>query len=343
MFLDVSSGIPDSWSWSFGDGSTSITRNATHTYTSAGAFTVTLTAANGSVADTKSVPGYVTVTSSTTPLVANFAGTPRLGTVPLTVSFSDASAGLPVIRSWSFGDGGVSIDQNPTHTYTETGTYTVSLTAVNGTITDTITRSGYVTVSAVPAVAGDPVSSVSSDSDSFRSAETIPMKPPDISLKVDSGYLREHKVVPADIVIMCYRNDRWEALPTTFVSSSGNDFYFTAHGEQYSLLAVGNTRDGVGNLPLFSTVLPPAETSLSPDNAIVPSTPRTGEQKPISPILPSPEKTTAPSIPLQETAGFDTFSPAFVAVSGIGLVTGGIMIRRWWIRRQNPALFREYD
>ncbi|MEI8331194.1 MAG: hypothetical protein WCF90_06035 [Methanomicrobiales archaeon] len=46
----------------------------------------------------------------------------------------------------------------------------------------------------------------------------------DISLKVDSGYLSEHKVITADIVIMNYDDNGWQEHPATFIQSTGNTF-----------------------------------------------------------------------------------------------------------------------
>lgn len=149
-FTDTSTGSPTSWSWNFGDGSTSSEENPSHTYTRAGVYTVSLTAGNGLSTDTKSVPGYIAVTSAAEPVIANFAAVPRTGTAPLTVSFSDQSRGGPVNWSWSFGDGGTSTEQNPVHTYTRTGSFSVVLTAVNGSYSNTTTQENYITVTAVP-------------------------------------------------------------------------------------------------------------------------------------------------------------------------------------------------
>jgi PKD repeat protein len=77
---------------------------------------------------------------------ADFAGTPVSGDYPLAVSFSDLSTGAPTSWSWSFGDGGNATTQNPSHTYTAVGTYTVSLTATNAQGSDTATRTNYITV-----------------------------------------------------------------------------------------------------------------------------------------------------------------------------------------------------
>ena len=58
---------------------------------------------------------------------ADFSAAPTRGPAPLTVRFTDESTGGISTWSWDFGDGGTSDDQNPSHTYTEPGTYTVSL------------------------------------------------------------------------------------------------------------------------------------------------------------------------------------------------------------------------
>ncbi|MGB7789257.1 PKD domain-containing protein [Methanoregula sp.] len=366
QFHDASTGLPKTWLWSFGDGQTSTARNPSNTYATAGAYTVTLTATNDSVTDTKSVPGFVTVTSPTTPVVANFANaTPRTGSPPLTVQFTDTSAGLPVAWLWSFGDGVTSTDQNPAHTYAGTGTYTVSLTAVNGTHTNTLTQPGYVTVSLVPVttsptiaptgssggsgtITGSSPGSDDGDPTSLRTSATTLSKNTDIYLKVSSDYLSRHQVEPADIVIMSYASQGWQELPTKFVYSSGNDFYFTANADTYSLLAIGNTKDGVNGLPSFSTAMvsvapSQVETGTSPD-VEVPAVSRsdTGSQvRDAGPVV--VRQTTTPPEPAVPDTGFPLATVGLIGAGCVVLAGSGFIVRRWWIRRQNPALFREYD
>ncbi len=80
------------------------------------------------------------------PPVAAFTGTPVSGNYPLDVSFTDQSTYSPTTWSWTFGDGGTSTVQNPSHTYTAAGTYTVSLTVTNAFGSDTLTKTDYITV-----------------------------------------------------------------------------------------------------------------------------------------------------------------------------------------------------
>ena len=151
QFVDTSSNSPTSWAWSFGDGGTSPAQNPTHTYTSVGTYTVTLTATNAAGSNTLSEPGEITVTKVATVPAASFVAVETSGTVPFTVQFVDSSSNSPTSWAWSFGDGSSSTAQNPTHTYTSVGTYTVTLTATDAAGSDTVTETGYITVSlAVP-------------------------------------------------------------------------------------------------------------------------------------------------------------------------------------------------
>ena len=81
--------------------------------------------------------------------VADFTANPTSGKSPLTVNFSDQSTGNVTSRSWSFGDGGTSTNQNPSHTYSKPGIYTVSLTVSGPGGSDTETKPDYITVQVV--------------------------------------------------------------------------------------------------------------------------------------------------------------------------------------------------
>lgn len=123
-FTDLTSPTPDSWVWTFGDGGTSTDQNPTYSYAAAGLYSVTLVATVGGI---EQAP--VTKTDYVLVRGVDFVGTPRDGVRPLTVDFTDLSSPVPTEWLWDFGDGSTSTDQNPTHVYEDTGSYTVSLQA----------------------------------------------------------------------------------------------------------------------------------------------------------------------------------------------------------------------
>lgn len=80
------------------------------------------------------------------PLQANFSATPRKGIKPLAVQFSDSSNGIVTKWNWDFGDGQTSKEQNPSHTYTNIGSYSVQLIVSGPTGTNTLKRKMYILV-----------------------------------------------------------------------------------------------------------------------------------------------------------------------------------------------------
>jgi PKD repeat protein len=88
---------------------------------------------------------FVAPSDSTTAPVANFTAAPTSGTVPLTVAFTSTSTGNITSYAWTFGDGGTSTAQNPTYTYQNAGSYTVSLKVTGPAGTHTATKTNYIT------------------------------------------------------------------------------------------------------------------------------------------------------------------------------------------------------
>ncbi len=82
--------------------------------------------------------------------VASFTTPSGTGAAGQSVSFTDTSTGSPITWSWTFGDGGTSTVQNPTHIYATAGTFTVTLTASNAGGSGKSSKD--ITVSAAPAV-----------------------------------------------------------------------------------------------------------------------------------------------------------------------------------------------
>ncbi len=64
----------------------------------------------------------------------------------LPVQFADASTNVPTSWNWDFGDGATSTEQNPVHTYTESGIYTITLEACNELGCDVISLTDFIEV-----------------------------------------------------------------------------------------------------------------------------------------------------------------------------------------------------
>ena len=144
-FTDLSTGNPTQWRWDLGNGTFSTLRNPSVTYFNPGSYTVKLVVQNASGRDSLIRTQYITINALPT---VNFSASSTAGCFPMTVQFTDLSvAGSGTISSWQwdFGDGTLSTDQNPVHTYSTAGNFNVSLRVTNSNgCTRTLTRANFI-------------------------------------------------------------------------------------------------------------------------------------------------------------------------------------------------------
>jgi len=124
----------DSYLWDFGDGTTSTEANPTHTYQEEDIYTALLTVTNtcGSFTSEVVVNLFSQVTAG---IMSGIAG----GCAPYTISFMDATSDNTTEWLWTFegGEPATSTMAAPSVTYSEAGTYTVTLQASNPASTAT--------------------------------------------------------------------------------------------------------------------------------------------------------------------------------------------------------------
>ncbi len=124
------------WYWNFGDGSTDNVRNPKHLYTTPGIYTIrfSITSNVGCLSDTASKQ----ITITTAPVARFIISSPNC--IGKSIIFTDQSTapapGILVKWYWDFGDGvtqTLTAISNPTHTYSSTGIYNVTLKVENNT------------------------------------------------------------------------------------------------------------------------------------------------------------------------------------------------------------------
>ena len=154
-FTDASTGTaPLTYAWDFTNDGTvdATTKNATYTYLTAGTYTVNLTVTGPGGTDSEVKSSYITVTSVTPKISAQFTAAPVSGRSPLAVRFTDQSTGTITSYEWDFNNDGMvdSRIKNPLKFFTSAGEYTVQLTVRGPDGTDQEVKNQYIDVTAKP-------------------------------------------------------------------------------------------------------------------------------------------------------------------------------------------------
>ncbi len=147
----TNSGTTYSWNFNVGGGSV-VLKSPSVTFTNPGTYTVTLVVTNpgaGGGSNTKTITNYITVIA---PPAVSWTATDTTGCPPHVVSFNNTtSPASGVTYLWSFGDGSTSSATSPSHNYTTSGTYSVTLLATNSNgCSKTVVRPGNVRIWSKP-------------------------------------------------------------------------------------------------------------------------------------------------------------------------------------------------
>jgi len=162
-FSDLSTdpdGFVVAWRWSFGDGTTSNEQSPTHTYEQPGSFEVRLSV----VDDQGNTDTRIQALLIRAPPAAAFSFSPIPAVSGEEIRFADASSdadGSIVGWAWDFdGDGTAdSTDANPSHTFSQNGSFPVSLTVTDDSgLSRTTTRTLAITIPPVAAFHSVPTS-----------------------------------------------------------------------------------------------------------------------------------------------------------------------------------------
>ena len=129
--LSATAGTGVSYSWSGpAGGIVSGSNTASPSVSVTGTYTVLITNAYGC-----SSTATVAVTQNS--ITAAFTADPTSGVIPLDVNTTNQSTGSGLSYSWNFGNGSSSTATNPSTSYPNSGTYTITLIATSGNCTDT--------------------------------------------------------------------------------------------------------------------------------------------------------------------------------------------------------------
>ncbi|OQD43094.1 hypothetical protein BUL40_08370 [Croceivirga radicis] len=229
--------------WDFGDGNSSTEVNPSHSFITAGEYTVVLTVTDGEgLTDTAELIILVTEPENMAPVAVSNADVTS-GEAPLMVNFtgSNSTDDVEIVDYlWDFGDGNISTEVNPSHSFITAGEYTVVLKVTDGEgLTDTAELIILVTEPENMA----PVAVSSAD---VTSGEAPLMVNFTGSNSTD------------DVEIVDYLWDFGDGNSSTEVNPSHS---FTMAGEYTVVLTVTDAAGLIGTTELIITVIDPVNTA----------------------------------------------------------------------------------
>ncbi|MDD1699338.1 MAG: PGF-pre-PGF domain-containing protein [Methanoregula sp.] len=158
-----------------------------------------------------------------------------------------------------------------------------------------------------------------------------------ISFTVPQSWLDEYHLTQKNIMVYHLTNTTWTALPTTLVKTETVRSYYISTSPGFSRFAI------TGNITFTSGTLVQAPDSVLQASG---SAAQAAAIPVLSAISPAPTTVQTTETPGGQTA---TRPPSGLPETIIGMgIAGGIilaglvmLVRRWWIRKQNPLLFRD--
>lgn len=148
-----------------------------------------------------------------------------------------------------------------------------------------------------------------------------------INFTVPQSWLDANRIVPGSVVLYHMTPDCWQPLSTTFLSMKDGTAYFSAQSTGFSQFAIAGTPAILAPTAIVTT---PAAADTPVQES--PTAIATARQTRVLTQTATPPAASSPLV------------TAVLVIAAIGVLgTGGFLVRRWWIRRQNPALFEEYN
>lgn len=142
---DESTGLPTQWNWDFDDGTGDVGPEVTKMWPQEGVYTVTMTISDALGNEASQSHEFTVVAPDVSlPPSANFTFPTDTIEVGEPLTFTSTSTGEPETLLWDFGDGTTSVGPTVTKTFTEPGSFQVTLTATNAEGSDS--ESSQITV-----------------------------------------------------------------------------------------------------------------------------------------------------------------------------------------------------